>query len=81
MGSMSESWEETVLRIVRAKNGAISLQEIYRAMEQHPLVTPHHREEWRGQPNYHHWIRSAMARLNHRGAVRRVGRGLYTSNP
>ena len=30
---MSETWEEAILRIVRAKNGEISLQEIYREME------------------------------------------------
>ena len=77
---MSDTWEEAILRIVRAENGTISLQDIYQAMERHPLVTPHHRDAWGGQPNYHHWIRSALARLCNRGVVRRVGRGLYTSS-
>ena len=77
---MSETWEEAILRIVRAKNGEISLQEIYREMEHNQLVTSHHKELWAGQPNYHHWVRSTLARLGHRGAIRRVGRGRYVSN-
>ena len=77
---MPETWEEAILQIVRAENGAISLQDIYRAMEHHPLVTPHHRDSWGGQPNYHHWIRSALAKLCNRGLVQRAGRGLYISN-
>ena len=77
---MPETWEEAILRIVRAKSGAISLQEIYREMEHHPLVTSHHRELWVGQPNYHHWVRSVLAKLRSRGTVQRVGRGLYISN-
>ena len=44
------------------------------------LVTPHHKELWGGQPNYHHWVRSTLARLGHRGAIRRVGRRRYVSN-
>ena len=77
---MSETWEEAVLRIVRAKNGEISPREIYEEIEPHQLVTPHHKELWGGQPNYHHWVRSTLARLGHRGANRRVGRGRYVSN-
>ena len=77
---MSETWEEAVLRIVRAKNGVISLQEIYEEIESHQVVTPHHKELWGGQPNYHHSVRSVLAQLKHRGAVRHVGRGLYVSN-
>ena len=69
-----------MLRIVETNKGAISLQEIYRKMESHPLVTPYHREQWGNQPNYHYWIRSALARLKNRGAIQRVGRGLYISN-
>ena len=77
---MSETWEEAILRIVRAKNGEISLQEIYREMEHNQLVTPHHKELWGGQPNYHHWVRSRLAKLKESGAVRRVRRGIYVSN-
>lgn len=77
---MSETWDEAVLRIVRAKNGVIALQEIYRKMEHHPLVTSHHRNTWGGQPNYHHWVRSVLAKLRNRGDVQRVGRGRYISN-
>ena len=77
---MSDIWEEAVLRIVKANKEVTSLQEIYREMENHPLVTPHHRELWGGQPNYHHWIRSVLAKLRKRGAIQRVGRGRYISN-
>ena len=77
---MSETWEEAILRIVRAKNGEILLQEIYEEMEPHQLVTLHHKALWGGQPNYHHWVRSTLARLGHRGAIRRVGRRRYVSN-
>ena len=77
---MPDTWEEAVLQIVKTSQGTISLQEIYRKMESHPLVTPHHREQWGNQPNYYYWIRSTLARLKNRGAIQRVGRGLYISN-
>ncbi len=77
---MRETWEEAVLRIVRAKDGPITLQEIYQAMECHPLVTPYHKEPWGGQPRFHHWVRSYLARLKKRGDVRHVGPGRYISN-
>ena len=85
---MSETWEEAILRIVRAKNGEIELQEIYREMEGHPLVTPYQKKPWKnGQPRYQNAIRSRLAKLKERGAVRqphernnRVRRGIYVSN-
>ena len=78
---MPDTWEEAVLHIITAHEGAVSVQEICRKMEPHPLVTPHHRELWRGgQPNYHHWIRSVLAKLKRRGAIQRIGHGLYISN-
>ena len=81
MGSMSETWGEAILRIVRAKPGVISLPEIYQEMEQHPLVTAHHKKPWTDDtPNYKHWIRSELKRLKDRGRIRHVGRSLYTSN-
>jgi len=77
---MPDTWEEAVLRIVETNKGSMSLQEIYRKMKSHPLVTPHHREQWGNQPYYYHWIRSALARLKNRRAIQHVGRGLYISN-
>ena len=80
---MSETWEEAVLRIVRAKNGEISLREIYEEIEPHPLVTPHHRKLWGGQPKYHHCVRSRLAVLRERGEVEHLGHprsGRYVSN-
>ncbi len=77
---MPDTWEEAVLRIIRTHDAEISLQEIYQEMDSHPLVTPHHRDLWEGQPNYHHWIRSSLARLKRRGDIQHVGHGLYKSN-
>ena len=76
---MPETWEEAVLRIIRTRDAEISLQEIYQEMDSHPLVTPHHRELWEGQPNYYYWIRSSLARLKRRGDIQHVGHGLYNS--
>ena len=81
--SENETWNEAILRIVRAKAGVISLPEIYQEMEQHPLVTPRHRELWdNGQPRYQCAIRRRLTTLCRRSEVRNVnvGRGLYTSN-
>ena len=78
---MSETWEAAILRIVRAKNGVIELQEIYEKMEGHPLVTPHHLELWtNGQPIYQCQTRAHLSNIEKRGAVRRVSRGLYIAN-
>ena len=77
---MMETWDEAILRIVRARNCPLSLPEIYEEMECHPLVTARHREPWKdGVPNYHHAIRRRLTNLYNRGEVRRVGRGLYSS--
>lgn len=67
-----ETWGEAILRIVRASDDSLSLREIYRAMEHHPLVTAHHKDLWGSQPNYHHWIRSELKKLKDRGKVRHV---------
>ena len=79
---MSETWNEAILRIVRARAGVISLQEIYQEMEPLPLVTPYHREPWKkgGQPRYQCAARRRLTTLCRRGEVRRVDHGLYTSS-
>ena len=79
---MSETWDEAILRIVRASPGVISLRGIYQEMEQHPLVTLYHREPWKkgGQPSYQCATRRRLTTLCERGEVRRVDRGLYISN-
>ena len=78
--SEGETWDEAILRIVRATAGPISLRDIYQEMERHPLVTPHHRKNWGSQPRYHHWVRSALARLKNDGKVSHVGRSLYEAS-
>jgi hypothetical protein len=69
-----------VLNVLKKAGRSMALAEIYRAMERHPLVTAHHRELWGNQPNFHHWVRSAIAKLKRRGAVRQIGRAIYISN-
>ena len=78
---MSETWDEAVLKVLKSRAAPMLLQEIYKAMEGHPLVTLYHKQLWGGQPKYHHWIhRSTIARLKGRGTVSRVGQSLHTSN-
>lgn len=77
---MHETWEEDVLAIIRGKGGPITVQEIYREIERHPLVKTRHRESWGGQPNFHHWVRSYLAKLKKRRDIRHIGRGLYVAN-
>ena len=74
---MTETWKEAVLRIVRAQDGEITVQEIYREIEGHPLVTPRLMEIRYDRPYYHHYVRSALDKLNKRGDIRRVGHGRY----
>ena len=76
---MTEGWDEAVLEVLRRTGRNTTLQEIYREMEDHPLVTPRHKEYWGGQPNYQHSIRSSLARLKKRGVVSQVGRAVYVS--
>ena len=77
---MSETWNEAVLNVLRRRQAVMSLQEIYEGMENHPLVTPHHKQYSHGQPNYHHWIRSSLRRLKVNGAVRHVSHSRYIAN-
>ena len=77
---MTETWDEAVFDVLQRQGTVMSLKEIYGAMECHPIVTSHHKESWGSQPNYHHWIRSSLARLKRRGKVQHVRRSLYASN-
>ena len=60
-----ETWEEAVLGIVRAKDGPVTLQEIYREIERHPLVKPRHTESWSGLElsRFHGRLISVVERL------------------
>ena len=77
---MSETWEEAILRIVKAKSGVISLQELYREMEHHPVGYISSQGFMGGQPTIIigsglPWPSSGVAER-----VQRVGRGLYIAN-
>jgi Ribbon-helix-helix protein, copG family len=53
------------------------LSEIYSAVERLPILKERHRNHWGSQPNYHHWIRSELAKLCRKGKIRRIGRSTY----
>lgn len=72
------TWEEAVLGVLaRRPRRAWHLQAIYAEIAVLPIVGPHHREHWGSQPNYHHWIRSTVARLKAAGRIKQVSRGTY----
>ncbi len=72
---MGETWEEAVLAVLsEAPDRAWTLAEIYGRIEERPIVSRRHREIWGSHPNFHHWVRSTLARLKRRGLVLRVGR-------
>ncbi len=77
---MSETWDEAVLKVLKGRQVVMSLQEIYEGMENHPLVTPYHKQYEYGQPSYHNYIRSILAKLKKSGAVRHVSRSRYIAN-
>jgi hypothetical protein len=75
----SETWAEAILGTVRSHRGTISLQEIYAAMENHPVVTAYHKELVKRTPRFHLWIGSLLTKLVRKRAVSRVGLALYTA--
>jgi len=76
---MTDTWEQAVLRVISNKGREpIHLRDIYKEMENHPLVTHYHNELWGSQAKYKHWIRSALARLKNEGKIVRVERAIYS---
>ncbi len=75
---MKATWDTAVLGVLgKPPTRPWRLQDIYGEIEKLPIVTPHHRQVWASQPNYHHWIRSALARLKKAGRVKHVGPSTY----
>jgi hypothetical protein len=73
------TWEEAIIGVMRKRpSHSWTLTEIYVEIVKLPLVTPHHHEYWGTQPNYHHWVRSALARLRRNRTVKRIARSTYT---
>lgn len=73
-----ETWAEAVLAVLGQEPTRVwELQEIYAEIAKRPIVTPHHLDDWHGQPNYHHWVRSAIARLKRQGRVAHVATAKY----
>lgn len=75
---MSDTWEQAILIVISNRGEPMFLQDIYKEMENHPIVTAHHEELWGGQANYKHWIRSALARLKSKGKIIHVERAIYS---
>ena len=46
---MTRNLDDAVLDVLKTY-GRMLLSEIYEKMENHPLVTSHHKEDWGGQP-------------------------------
>ena len=66
------TWETAILGVMgKRPSHDWTLTEIYAAIDRLPIVTPHHRELWGSQPNFHHWVRSAIARLRDKVASNR----------
>ena len=79
---MSETWNEATIETVKKKGGKeILLRNIYAGMENHPLVTPFHKEVWRSdkqQPRYQNQIRRCLTTLTNNGTLIRVSKGKYS---
>jgi len=72
------TWEEVIVSVMRKRpSHNWTLTEIYAEIVKLPVVTPHHHEYWGKQPNYHHWVRSALARLKTKRTVKRVAPSTY----
>jgi hypothetical protein len=72
------TWDDAVLDVLgRRPRRTWMLQDIYVEIGRFPIVTAHHRETWGSQPNFHHWVRSALNRLKHSGHVEHVGRSAW----
>ena len=78
---MSETWKEAIIKIIMKKGGKeISVKDIQAGMENHPKVTPKHKEPWRAnlQPRYHTAINKILSDLVKDGILVRVSRGIYS---
>jgi hypothetical protein len=76
---MKPTWEAVVLSVLgKPPTRPWRLQDIYGEVEKLPIVTAHHRQVWGSQPNYHHWVRSALAQLKKKRRVKHVGPSTYS---
>ena len=72
------TWEDAILHVMQQRpSHHWTLTEIYKEVVKLPIVTTHHLEDWGGQPNYHHWVRSAIARIKKKREIKRVKRSTY----
>jgi len=72
------TWAEAIIiTMKRRPTHDWTLKELYAAIERLSIVQEHHRDYWGSQPNYHHWIRSELAKLGEKGIVKHVRRSTY----
>jgi len=76
------SWENVVFGVIqKRKGGEITLQELYKGVSRHPIVTDELRRPWKnGQPLYQCYIRSSLPRLKSKGLIANPRRAVYKSN-
>lgn len=76
---VKEDWDSTIHEIIKQARTTISLNEIYKAIETHSIVTHYHRQPWKpgGQPRYQCWTRRCLTNLISKKSIKRVGRALY----
>lgn len=72
------TWAQAIVGVLKTRpSHRWILSEIYSEIAKLPIVTRHHRDTWGGQPNYHHFVRSELAKLARRGIVEHVARSTY----
>ena len=69
-----------LLKIISGHNGAVSTQDIYKALETGRYLNTHEMRstpQYGGRPAYQHSIRSYLSKMVKDGSIEKVGRGEY----
>jgi len=71
-------WWKAVVNVLKAHYPeTVDLQTVYLEVRQHRTLVDYDFKMTYGQPNYHHTVRSILARLVKEGSVERVKRATY----
>jgi hypothetical protein len=74
----NQSWETSVILSIRDRGGDfVDLRNIYDGIENYRILTQEDETITYDQPNFHHTVRSTLARLKKFGVVGQKGRGMY----
>ena len=74
------TWKDAVLQVLEQHGGKpVRLQDIYRELWNHPLVTDRHRQPWRAGLQHREgcWIRRCLTTLVREGKAERTGTATY----